>query len=264
MRVYKTIELERKEDESVVLIYLNRPSARNAMNYEMVSELCQCINSLFDNDNIGCLILTGKGKTFSVGGDIKEFIIASDPVNYMAKLVSKLHEGIKLIESSEIPIIAAINGACFGAALGYVCACDLRFCIDKASFGAAFTGIGLSPDSSTSYYLPKLVGLSLASEMILLNRILRSEEAEENNLINRVITEESFMSEILKIGSHLAKAPLQALKRSKKLIKNSYSNSLHEHLLEEAKYIKDCAGTLDFKEGISAFLEKRSPSFNNK
>ena len=264
MKVYKTIELERKEDDSLVLIYLNRPSARNAMNYEMVSELCQCLNSLFDNNDIGCLILSGKGETFSVGGDIKEFIIANDLVNYMAKLVSKLHEGIELIKSFEIPIIAAINGACFGAALGYVCACDLRFCIEKSSFGAAFTGIGLSPDSSTSFYLPKLVGLSLANEMILLNRILTSEEAEKNRLINGIIKEESFLSEILKIGSHLARAPLNALKRSKKLIKNSYSNRLHEHLIEEAKYIKECAGTLDFKEGISAFVEKRYPSFKNK
>jgi len=264
MKVYKTIELEGKEDQNLVLIYLNRPSARNAMNYEMVSELCQCLHSLIDNDNIGCLILTGKGKVFSVGGDIKEFIIANDPVNYMVKLVSKLHEGIELIKSLEFPIIAAINGACFGAALGYVCACDLRFCTEKASFGAAFTGIGLSPDSSTSFFLPKLVGLSLANEMILLNRILTSEEAEKNRLINGIIKEESFMSEIFKIGSQLVQAPLYALKRSKKLIKNSYSNRLHEHLVEEAKYIKDCAGTLDFQEGISAFLEKRSPSFNNK
>ena len=264
MEVYKTIELEMKGADDFAIIYLNRPSVRNAMNYEMVSELCLCLSSLIDKDKIGCLIITGKGKFFSVGGDIKEFNAASDPVIYMGKLVSKLHEGIELIKSLEIPVIAAINGACFGAALGYVCACDLRFCIEYATFGAAFTAIGLSPDSSTSFHLPKIVGLSLANEMILLNRILTSHEAEQYRLINSVIKEVLFTDEILRMGMRFSRGPLTALKNSKKLIRNSHLNRLHEHLIEEAKYIKDCAGTLDFKEGISAFLEKRPPSFNNK
>ena len=261
---FKTIELDLKEDKDLAIIYFNRPSAKNAMNYEMVGEFCSCLMSLLNTSNINCLIITGKGKTFSVGGDIKEFNTAIDPVNYMARLVSKLHEGIELINSLDVPVIAAINGACFGAALGYACVCDLRFCIEKATFGAAFTGIGLSPDSSTSFHLPKIVGLSLANEMIFLNRILTSGEAKQYNLINGFIKEDLFKDEIFKIGLRLAKDPSYALKHSKRLIKDAYSNRLHEHLIEEAKFIKDCAGTVDFKEGISAFLEKRPPSFNYK
>ncbi|TFG25317.1 MAG: enoyl-CoA hydratase/isomerase family protein [Promethearchaeota archaeon] len=262
MNDFKTIELEIKGENGFAVIYFNRPNARNAFNYELVSEFCECLRIISRSPTIKCLIITGKGKVFSVGGDIKEFNIANDPVDYMANLVSKLHEGIGLLKSMSFPIIAAINGACFGAALGYISSCDLRYCKKEATFGAAFTGIGLSPDSSTSFHLPKIVGLSLANEMIFLNRILTSEEAESYGLVNHVIQEENFTSEIRKIASQVAQGPSNAYMLSKILLQNSYSNRLDEHLEEEANYIKKCAGIFDFKEGISAFLKKRQPSFN--
>ena len=262
MNDFKTIELEVMSDKGFAIIYFNRPYARNAFNYELVSEFCECLRSLTRSPRINCLIITGKGKAFSLGGDIKEFDVAEDPVDYMANLVSKLHEGVGLLKSLKFPIIAAINGACFGAALGYISSCDLRYCRTEATFGAAFTGIGLSPDSSTSFHLPKLVGLSLANEMILLNRILTSEEAENYGLVNHVIKGEDFMFEVQKIASQVAQGPSNAYMLSKRLLQNSYSNRLDEHLEEEAKYIKKCAGTFDFKEGVSAFLKKRKPSFN--
>lgn len=264
MDEYKTIELEIMEDVGLAIVYFNRPNARNAFNYEMVSEFCKCLRLLSNYPIIRCLIITSRGEVFSVGGDIKEFSIAKDPVEYMAKLASKLHEGIKLIKSLEIPVIAAINGACFGAALGYVCSCDLRYCKKNATFGAAFTGIGLTPDSSTSFYLPKIVSLSLANEMIFLNRILTSEEAERYELVNHVIKEGIFIDEIRRLALQLAQGPLTAFKFSKKLINNSYLNDLDKHLKEEAENIKRCAGTLDFKEGITAFLEKRPPSYKKE
>jgi len=262
MNDFKTIELEIKSENSFGIIYFNRPNARNAFNYELTSEFCECMRTISKYPSIKCLIITGIGKTFSVGGDIKEFDVAEDPVDYMAKLVSKLHEGIGLLKSQKFPIIAAINGACFGAALGYISSCDLRYCKKEATFGAAFTGIGLSPDSSTSFHLPKLIGLSLANEMILLNRILTSEEAEIHGLVNQVIKGNDFMFEVQKIAIQVTEGSSNAYMLSKKLLNKSYLNRLDEHLEEEAKYIKKCAGTLDFKEGISAFLNKRKPSFN--
>jgi 2-(1,2-epoxy-1,2-dihydrophenyl)acetyl-CoA isomerase len=214
---------------------------------------------------IKCIIITGKGKAFSVGGDINEFENAEDPVKFMGKMANKLHEGIKLLKGLAIPTIAAVNGACFGAALGYICTCDLRISTDNAKFGAAFTGIGLSTDSSTSFFLPKIVGLSLASDMIYLNKVLNSEEAFTFGLISSIFpSNDKFLEEVKKVALQLSHGPITAFKNVKILLTNSYTNDLITHLRMEAEKIKECAATEDFKEGISAFLEKRKPNYKGK
>ena len=187
---YKYIEIEFFIKEGFAMLSFNRPHNLNAFNYDLISEFCDVLRTIIKEKSINCVIITGKGKAFSVGGDISEFKEYAYPAISMAKMAAKLHEGIRLIKSIKIPLIAAINGPCFGAALGYACSCDLRICNEKATFGAAFTGIGLSPDSSTSFHLPKIVGYSLASEMILLNRILNSQEAQRYGLVNKIILSE--------------------------------------------------------------------------
>jgi 2-(1,2-epoxy-1,2-dihydrophenyl)acetyl-CoA isomerase len=262
---YKTIEVYINEEENLGLLYFNRPKSLNAFNYELVSEFCEALSNLAEQSLIKCLVISGKGSVFSVGGDIKEFEEANDPVKFMSKLAEKLHEGIHLIKNIGIPVIAAINGACFGAALGYACSCDLRYCNESARFGAAFTGIGLSPDSSTSFQLPRIVGQSLATEMILLNRVLNSEEAEYYRLVNkRFSSSENLVEMVKEIAVKLANGPFMAYRGSKQLLLDAFNNDLSTHLKNEAMSIKKCAGTYDFKEGINAFLEKRSPSFKKE
>ncbi|NHJ24349.1 MAG: enoyl-CoA hydratase/isomerase family protein [Candidatus Lokiarchaeota archaeon] len=265
MLKFETIELISDKQNSLALIIFNRPERLNAFSYQLVGEVCGALEQISNDKAIKCAILTGKGKNFSVGGDINEFGSAEDPVEFMSKMASKLHEGIHALRDLEIPTIAAVNGACFGAALGYICACDLRMCTDSAKFGTAFTGIGLSTDSSTSFYLPKIVGLSLASEMIYLNRVLNSEEALNFGLVSSIFSSnEKFLEEIKLIGSQLSHGPIKAFKNVKILLNECYTNDLTVHLLKEAEKIKECAGTLDFKEGISAFLEKRKAIFKGK
>ncbi|MHA1105702.1 MAG: enoyl-CoA hydratase/isomerase family protein, partial [Promethearchaeota archaeon] len=138
---YKYIEIEYFKKKGFAMLSFNRPSNLNAFNYDLVSEFCDALRTVIKEKSINCVIITGKGKAFSVGGDINEFKEYTDPAVSMAKMAAKLHEGIRLIKSIKIPLIAAINGPCFGAALGYACSCDLRFCDEKATFGAAFTGI---------------------------------------------------------------------------------------------------------------------------
>ncbi|MHA1373972.1 MAG: enoyl-CoA hydratase/isomerase family protein [Promethearchaeota archaeon] len=262
---YKYIEIEYFKKKGFAMLSFNRPSNLNAFNYDLVSEFCDALRTVIKEKSINCVIITGKGKAFSVGGDINEFKEYTDPAVSMAKMAAKLHEGIRLIKSIKIPLIAAINGPCFGAALGYACSCDLRFCDEKATFGAAFTGIGLSPDSSTSFHLPKIVGYSLASEMILLNRILNSQEAQHYGLVNKIfLSDDTFIEEVKKVVSQLSTGPIEAFQASKMLIQNSYLNDLETHLEEEAKHIEKCAGTEDFLEGLNAFLEKRRPNFKKK
>ncbi|MHA1670612.1 MAG: enoyl-CoA hydratase/isomerase family protein [Promethearchaeota archaeon] len=262
---YKYIEIEYFRNKGFAMLSFNRPHNMNAFNYTLVSEFCDALRTIIKEKSINCVIITGKGKAFSVGGDISEFKEYTDPTVSMAKLAAKLHEGIRLIKSIRIPLVAAINGPCFGAALGYACSCDLRYCNEKATFGAAFTGIGLSPDSSTSFHLPKVVGYSLASEMILLNRILNSQEAQRYGLVNNIfLSDDNFIEEVKKVVSQLSTGPIEAFQASKKLIQNSYLNDLESHLEEEAKNIEKCAGTEDFLEGLNAFLEKRRPNFKKK
>jgi len=262
---FETIELELIIQNGIAIVSFNRTENLNAFSYQLVSEFCLALEQISKNKILKCLIISGRGKAFSVGGDINEFKSADDPVKFMSKMASKLHEGIMLLKNLEIPTIAAINGPCFGAALGYVCACELRFCTENAKFGAAFTGIGLSTDSSTSFYLPKIVGLSLASEMIYLSRVLNSEEALHFGLISSLFpSNDQFIEKIKQIGLKLSNGPVIAFKNVKALLNESYHNDLITHLKLEAKKITECAGTEDFKEGISAFLEKRNPKYKGK
>ena len=161
--------------------------------------------------------------------------------------------------------IAAINGACFGAGLGYATACDFRISSENATFGCAFTKIGLSPDSSSTWHLPKLVGLSLANEMLFLNRVLNAGEALQFSLVNKIIKpEEQFIEEVKKFALGICQGSPIAFSYTKKLIKESYINDLEAHLEKEAENIVKAAGTEDFQEGLKAFFEKRKPNFKAK
>ena len=262
---YENIILELNESNGIVTLYFNRPKSRNAFNFNLVSDFCLAINDLKSLKSLKCLIITGVGKYFSVGGDIKEFKKAKAPQEFMGKLADKLHEGIILLKDLCVPSLAAINGSCFGASLGYACSCDIRICRYSANFGAAFAGIGLSPDSSTSYYLPKLVGLSLATEMILLNRTITAKEAKNFGLVSMTISDEKdFLTEVKKIALQISQGPTIAYKNIKDLLNISNKSDLLSHLKSESEKIKICAGTEDFQEGIDAFLDKRKPVFKGK
>ena len=262
---YENIKVTLNESNGIVILYFNRPKSLNAFNFKLVSEFCLAIKDLKSIKSLKCLIITGMGGCFSVGGDMKEFKESKAPQEFMGKLADKLHEGIKLLKTLRVPSLAAINGLCFGASLGYACSCDIRICSDGANFGAAFSGIGLSPDSSTSYHLPKLVGLSLATDMILLNRTITAKGAKTFGLVSMTISDnKDFLSEVKKIALKISQGPTIAYQHIKDLLNHSYKNDLISHLKSESEKIKICAGTRDFQEGINAFLEKRKPMFKGE
>jgi len=265
MTEYENIRIELDLPDNYAILYLNRPNQLNALKHELADDLINALTDISNNSSIRSLIITGKGKAFCGGGDLLEFNKAEDPQKYLTILVDKLHEGLTLLKTMKIPSIAAINGACFGAGLGFACSCDFRICSETASFGSAFTGVGLSPNSSCTFHLPKIVGLTLANEMIFLNRILNAEEALKYNLVSRVITsEKSLLDEVKKVAINLSSGAPIAFAGSKKLVNASYSNDLSTHLKLEEEYIRISGGTDDFKEGVKAFLEKRKPNFQGK
>ena len=264
MTNFESIELEIDEANNLAIVSLNRPNQYNAFNIKLIDELIVAFDTISSDNRIRCLILTGRGKAFSAGGDVVEFRNAQKPDEFMKKLVSRLHKGIKILKNMGILSIAAINGACFGAGLGYATACDFRICSENATFGCAFTKIGLSPDSSSTWHLPKLVGLSLANEMLFLNRVLNAEEALRYNLINKIFDSETFTGEIKRYAIQISKGAPVAFAYTKKLLKESYINDLKSHLEMEAESIVNAARTEDFQEGLKAFFEKRDPEFTGE
>jgi len=261
MTTYETIEIEIDEPVNLAIIYLNRPNQLNAFNIKCVDELISVFNEISVNNNIRCLILTGRGKAFCAGGDVADFKKAEKPDEFMANLASRLHKGIRILKSMKQLSIAAINGVCFGAGLGYASACDFRVSAEDATFGCAFTRIGLSPDSSSTFHLPKLIGLSLANEMLFLNRVLNAEEAFRYNLVNKIIKSTDFIEEVKDFAVEISQGASIAFSFTKKLLNESYNNNLNFHLDREKELIVKTAGTKDFQEGLRAFFEKGKPKF---
>jgi 2-(1,2-epoxy-1,2-dihydrophenyl)acetyl-CoA isomerase len=264
MKDHKFIEVDIDESNKLAVIYFNRPKQLNAFNIEFLDELIPVFNEISENPTLRCLILTGRGKAFCAGGDVVEFQKTEVPDKFMAKMADRLHKGIRILKNMKQLTVAAINGACFGAGLGYATACDFRICSENATFGCAFTRIGLSPDSSSTFHLPKLVGLSLANEMFFLHRTLNAKEALEYNLVNKVFSSEIFMHEVKKFSIELSLGAPMAFAFTKKLLRESCNKDLTTHLDREADHIVKTAGTEDFQEGLKAFFEKRKPMFKGK
>ncbi|MFW9970823.1 MAG: enoyl-CoA hydratase/isomerase family protein [Candidatus Odinarchaeota archaeon] len=257
---FNKIKLEKLERTAI--IYLNRPDSLNSLNMQLAEDLHSSLQYISENHEMKAILITGKGKAFCAGGDVKEFKGAKNPSIYMSKLAEKFHAGLKLLKTIRIPSLAAINGACFGAGLGLASACDLRICSINAKFGSAFTGLGLSPNSSLTYHLPKIVGLTLSKDMILTNRILTADEALKFNLVSRVYdSEDSLLSESKKIATKLCEVAPIAFIKARSMIETSFKNDLESQIKIEINNIVECAGTDDFQEGLNAFFEKRKPNF---
>jgi 2-(1,2-epoxy-1,2-dihydrophenyl)acetyl-CoA isomerase len=260
MSEYDTITLEKLEQ--YIIIYLNRPNSLNSLNMQLAEDLHSCLQYISNTNEIKTILITGKGKAFCAGGDINEFKKAKDPSVYMNELAEKFHAGLRLLKSINIPSLAVINGACFGAGLGLASSCDLRICSGNAKFGSAFTGLGLSPNSSLTYHLPKIIGLTISKDMILTNRILTAEEALQFNFVSRVFDSiDSLLTESKKIATKLSEVAPIAFTKARNMIETSYANDLEKQIKIEIKNIVECAGTNDFQEGIKAFFEKRKPNF---
>jgi 2-(1,2-epoxy-1,2-dihydrophenyl)acetyl-CoA isomerase len=259
-----TIELELFEENNFAILHLNRPDNLNALNTQMAEDITIGLQEVSKQSNkIRSLIITGKGKTFSAGGDLAEFKSSDDP-DFLYKLAGKFHKAIKLLKHLNAPSIAAVNGACYGVGLSLVSACDLRFCSQSARFSVAFTNVGLSPDSSLTFHLPKIIGLSLANEMVLLNKTLTANEAKQAQLVSEITSNDQLLERVKQVAIKISSGPTIAYGSTKRGCCRSYGNRLNEHLEDELKNLKLTSTTMDSQEGMSAFLEKRKPNFQGK
>ena len=253
-----------KIENSVAFITLNRPEVFNSFNREMALLLQNIFDECESNSEVRAIVLTGNGKAFCAGQDLKE--VTTPELNPGFKRILEEHYNpiIIRIRNTNKPIIAAVNGVAAGAGANIALACDIVVASDKASFIQAFSKIGLVPDSGGTFFLPRLIGFQKASALMMLGDKVTAEEAEDLGMIFRVIPFEEFDSEVEKLALKLANMPTKALGYIKELLNKSMNNSLEEQLDLEGKLQIESAQSEDYSEGVNAFMEKRKPVFKGK
>ncbi len=246
----------------VATVRLNDPASMNALSVPIAAELDRIIAELSEDASVRVLVLTGTGRAFCAGGDVQSFYDnRDDPSEVMKAVLDGLHGAVGRLIDAPFPTIAAINGVVAGAGMGVALATDLAIAAESAMFTMAYTGIGVSPDGSSTFFLPRLVGTRVAMEMILTNRRVSSEEALSLGIVNSVVPDGELEAATKKLATKLAAGPTLAYVRARKLIRSSLATDPFTQMDAEAAGILAAGETRDFYEGISAFIEKRPPTF---
>ena len=242
----------------VLEVTLNRPDAYNALTRRMQRALREALEEAA-SDEIRAVLLTGAGKAFCAGQDLRE--LAELPGSVGEALEETYHPNVRAIRALEKPVIAALNGPAAGAGLSLACACDLRIASDAATLVPGFAGIGLVPDAGGTWFLSRLLGPARAFEWMSSNRRLAAEEAYALGLVSEVVPAASFRERAAEFAGEWAAGPTRAIGLAKRLFQNAASATLDEQLALEAELQDLAARSGDFGEGVAAFLEKRAPSF---
>jgi len=247
--------------EHVLSITLNRPKV-NAFTLEMIEATQAAFKQAQRDTQVRCVVLSGSGNVFSAGQDITEVKKAED-ISFRYHLQHTYNPLVLQIRQLEKPVLAAINGAVSGAALGLALACDLRIAADSARFVVGFLGIGLTTDSAVSLFLPLLIGLGRATEYAFMNTPISAEQALALGLVNRVVPAAELPSRAFEWAKSLAQGPLSAYGLTKRAFNRAILPHL-EQVLDYEAHLQDIAGrSPEHKEGVSAFLEKRPPRFTS-
>jgi 2-(1,2-epoxy-1,2-dihydrophenyl)acetyl-CoA isomerase len=251
-------EVETSRDGAVLTITLNRPEVLNAFNSAMHRALAGALKEARDPE-VRAVVLTGAGRGFCVGQDLTEFSEA--PGDIAGRLRESYHPNVLAIRALEKPVIAAVNGAAAGAGLSIACVCDIRIAADTASFVPAFINIGLVPDSGGSYFVTRLLGPARAFEWMTSGRKLTAAEAHAWGMVSEVVEGDSLAARAAERAAQLALMPTRGIGMTKRLFDHAVGASLEDQLEREAQLQAAATQTGDFKEGVSAFLEKRPPRF---
>ena len=256
--------IQLKIENKVAYITLNRPEVFNSFNREMALLLQSELDACATDINVRAIVITGAGKAFCAGQDLKE--ITTPELNPGFKKILEEHYNpiISRIRAIEKPIIAAVNGVAAGAGANIALACDVVIADENANFIQAFSKIGLIPDSAGTFFLPRLIGFQKASALAMLGDKVGAVEAERLGMIYKYVTSDEFQDTIKKIAIKMAQMPTKALGLIKKTFNQSLVNTLEEQLDLEAKHQIEAAETDDFNEGVTAFIEKRKANFKGK
>jgi 2-(1,2-epoxy-1,2-dihydrophenyl)acetyl-CoA isomerase len=249
----------------IATLTLNRPDAYNALNLELGRELFHAVLEVDEDPDVRCVVITGAGKAFCAGGDVKDFADNLPRIGILVKeLTTYLHGAVSRLCRSDKPVIMAVNGVAAGGGFSFALAGDVVVAAESARFSMAYSRIAATPDGSSSYFLPRLIGLRRAMEMYLTNRTLSAKEALEWGLVTRVVPDAEFVPAVDALARELAQGPTKAFGAAKRLFHQSTWESLETQLELEAQAIAASGHTQDFAGGVTAFASKKTPTFQGR
>jgi 2-(1,2-epoxy-1,2-dihydrophenyl)acetyl-CoA isomerase len=253
-------------DGPVATLTLNRPDAFNALNEAMVDALLARAAEVAADDTLRVVVLRGSGRHFMVGGDIRFFASTAGqpPAQRQSghqRLIERINGALEQLHRMPHPLVGRLQGAVAGIGLSLACACDIALAADDAYFTSAYRHLALTPDGGGSWALPRIVGLHRAMEIFLLGERFDAAEAQRLGIVNRVVPGAELDAAIDAVVRSLATAPVLAVRNARRLVRESFGRPLSAQLQAEAVSFGQCAGTADFAEGVTAFLDKRPPRF---
>lgn len=266
--MYFQFETESHFDGRVQIAYLNSPQTYNALTKPTLTELREFFSRCSNDENVRCVAISGRGKAFCSGQNLED-AMAQGQAHHERKTIYKIVKDyynplVMEVTQCKKPVVALVNGPAVGAGAMLALISDIVLCAENAYFSQAFSQIGLVPDTGGTYFLPKLIGRQMANYLAFTGKKLSAAEAQNYGLAAEVFPTETFMTQSLEVLENIANMPTAALKLTKKAFAQSYDNSLKQQLLLEADLQEEAANTLDFQEGVAAFLQKRKPEYRGK
>jgi 2-(1,2-epoxy-1,2-dihydrophenyl)acetyl-CoA isomerase len=260
---YQYLAIERAAQ--VATITLNRPEAFNALDLALGRELFHAVLDVDEDPDVRCVVVTGAGKAFCAGGDVKGFAENLPRIGALIKeLTTYLHGAVSRLCRSDKPVIVAVNGVAAGGGFSFALSGDLVLAAESARFTMAYSKIAATPDGSSSYFLPRLIGLRRAMELYVSNRVLSAREAFEWGLVTRVVPDAELQSTVAALARELAQGPTKAFGAAKRLLHQSTWESLETQMELEAQAIAASGRTRDFAAGVTAFANKQTPTFEGR
>jgi 2-(1,2-epoxy-1,2-dihydrophenyl)acetyl-CoA isomerase len=256
--------------DGVGVLTLNRPESLNALDMETLAELRRVVAHAATDTAARALLVSGEGRGFCAGGDLKQMLsswIAAGPGRPRTGALEgagDLHQAVSMLARMPKPVVCAVNGPAAGAGVGLALTGDVVWAAESATFTLAYTAIGLSPDGGTTYFLPRVVGPKRAAELLLTNRKLDAQEALQIGLVSRVLADEELLPAAEQIAKQLAAGPTRAYAEVRTLLRDSLRNGLEDQMEDERQAIARSVMTGDFAEGVTAFVQKRQPTFGGK
>jgi 2-(1,2-epoxy-1,2-dihydrophenyl)acetyl-CoA isomerase len=248
-------------DGDVWRITLDRPEVGNAIDPAMAEQLAAAFRDRPGQTRT--VLLLGNGPRFCVGGDVRFFADAEDPGATVGRLASAWHEVIRLVLQCPVPVVAGVHGAAAGAGLGVLGACDLVVCARGTRLRPAYGAIGFSPDGGTSWALARALGAPRALELMLTDGTVTAAEAHQTGLVARLVEDEELHDSAIDLARQVAAGPVRAMVRTRALVRRAATRTLDQQLDDEAQLIAESAGDPEGREGVRAFLEKRTPNFRD-
>ena len=256
---FETILTEKRD--KVGLITLNRPTAMNALNGQLVREVGVALDEFQDDTHIGAVVLTGSEKAFAAGADIKEMASKSYMDVYLEDFIT---QGWELISRFRKPIIAAVAGYALGGGCEFAMMCDFIIAADTAKFGQPEITIGTMPGSGGTQRLTRAIGKAKAMDLCLTGRMMDAVEAERSGLVSRIVPSADLLEEAIKVAAKIASFSLPATMMVKEAVNAAFETTLTQGIKFERRFFHSTFATQDQKEGMAAFMEKRTPKFTNR